>query len=178
MTTLPGSGQLSLLQVRNHLGETGEVILPDNLYRGQYVPDVQQFTGSGRFSNDTGARFQVLRLFIHDGFNSGSPEGFFSINFDTSGAIFENPVDGVLAPDANAMEAIMQWETQINAEYPAFEFSEVTHHTAQASSIEINCTNAAVQSGAHTIYLHGNFCLLYTSPSPRDRQKSRMPSSA
>ena len=26
---------------------------------------------------------------------------------------------------------------------------------------------------------HGhNYCLLYTSPSPRDRQKSRMPSSA
>ena len=24
----------------------------------------------------------------------------------------------------------------------------------------------------------GEFCLLYTSPSPRDRQKSRMPSSA
>ena len=26
--------------------------------------------------------------------------------------------------------------------------------------------------------LQGNICLLYTSPSPRDRQKSRMPSSA
>ena len=26
--------------------------------------------------------------------------------------------------------------------------------------------------------LHANTCLLYTSPSPRDRQKSRMPSSA
>ena len=26
--------------------------------------------------------------------------------------------------------------------------------------------------------LHSNACLLYTSPSPRDRQKSRMPSSA
>ena len=25
---------------------------------------------------------------------------------------------------------------------------------------------------------HSNTCLLYTSPSPRDRQKSRMPSSA
>ena len=25
---------------------------------------------------------------------------------------------------------------------------------------------------------HGNFCLLYTSPSPRDRTRSRMPSSA
>ena len=28
------------------------------------------------------------------------------------------------------------------------------------------------------IAAHGNSCLLYTSPSPRDRQKSRMPSSA
>ena len=26
--------------------------------------------------------------------------------------------------------------------------------------------------------MRSNFCLLYTSPSPRDRQKSRMPSSA
>ena len=30
--------------------------------------------------------------------------------------------------------------------------------------------------GLHTIL--SNTCLLYTSPSPRDRQKSRMPSSA
>ena len=28
------------------------------------------------------------------------------------------------------------------------------------------------------LYEHVNGCLLYTSPSPRDRQKSRMPSSA
>ena len=28
------------------------------------------------------------------------------------------------------------------------------------------------------LYAKGFFCLLYTSPSPRDRQKSRMPSSA
>ena len=27
-------------------------------------------------------------------------------------------------------------------------------------------------------WVHASFCLLYTSPSPRDRQKSRMPSSA
>ena len=38
--------------------------------------------------------------------------------------------------------------------------------------------NAAVQQFPnHKILLYGN-CLLYTSPSPRDRQKSRMPSSA
>src|SRR5678809_1639091 len=29
-----------------------------------------------------------------------------------------------------------------------------------------------------SIYRHYTSCLLYTSPSPRDRQKSRMPSSA
>ena len=34
--------------------------------------------------------------------------------------------------------------------------------------------------GPVVVFVHGgrNSCLLYTSPSPRDRQKSRMPSSA
>ena len=40
----------------------------------------------------------------------------------------------------------------------------------------------AARRGAELIGLPENFafmgCLLYTSPSPRDRQKSRMPSSA
>ena len=31
---------------------------------------------------------------------------------------------------------------------------------------------------ASPVRLHNRCCLLYTSPSPRDRQKSRMPSSA
>ena len=30
----------------------------------------------------------------------------------------------------------------------------------------------------HITFVENSFCLLYTSPSPRDRQKSRMPSSA
>ena len=34
------------------------------------------------------------------------------------------------------------------------------------------------RAGLSTYYLQRLFCLLYTSPSPRDRQKSRMPSSA
>ena len=33
-------------------------------------------------------------------------------------------------------------------------------------------------SGAYASHLYFMACLLYTSPSPRDRQKSRMPSSA
>ena len=35
----------------------------------------------------------------------------------------------------------------------------------------------AIKDGYHG-YTPSNGCLLYTSPSPRDRQKSRMPSSA
>ena len=34
------------------------------------------------------------------------------------------------------------------------------------------------QKAAHKLLQHLYACLLYTSPSPRDRQKSRMPSSA
>ena len=159
MTTLPGSGQLSLLQVRNHLGGTGEVALPDDLYRGQLVPDVQQFTGSGFRSNDTGSRNQILRLFIHDSFNSGSPPGTYTIDFNTgTGAPFETNISGVITPVSGAAVAIREIETEILGVYPAFEFSQVSHHTAQASSVEINCTTASiVSSGIQTIYLHGNF---------------------
>ena len=35
-----------------------------------------------------------------------------------------------------------------------------------------------INLGTASIKSHNNYCLLYTSPSPRDRQKSRMPSSA
>ena len=38
-----------------------------------------------------------------------------------------------------------------------------------------NCLDWGVNSGGTA---SSNTCLLYTSPSPRDRQKSRMPSSA
>ena len=58
----------------------------------------------------------------------------------------------------------------------------------KAVSIDYTLTNDAGEvidssaGGAPLVYLHGSgniiSCLLYTSPSPRDRQKSRMPSSA
>ena len=42
----------------------------------------------------------------------------------------------------------------------------------------ITYDDTANWSAKHLQYLSGLTCLLYTSPSPRDRQKSRMPSSA
>ena len=35
-----------------------------------------------------------------------------------------------------------------------------------------------VITAGHVVYMHSRGCLLYTSPSPRDRTRSRMPSSA
>ena len=46
--------------------------------------------------------------------------------------------------------------------------------TLGASGDTINLASGASQSG----FGRTGTCLLYTSPSPRDRQKSRMPSSA
>ena len=39
----------------------------------------------------------------------------------------------------------------------------------------VDCARAA---GTLVVFVQAIYCLLYTSPSPRDRQKSRMPSSA
>ena len=39
-------------------------------------------------------------------------------------------------------------------------------------------TKAAIESYFNSNHFRDLSCLLYTSPSPRDRQKSRMPSSA
>ena len=159
MTKLPESGELGTNTVRDHFRGSGQTSFPADYYRGgDLVPDIQQFTGSGRSSNDTGAQFQVLRLFLHDGFNSGSPPGRYTIDFDTSDEVFEDLVDGVITPVTGPALAIGEIETAITAVYPAFEFSEASHHTAQASSVEINCTTAAITSDStRTIYLHGNF---------------------
>ena len=47
----------------------------------------------------------------------------------------------------------------------------------RSSEHEVSCIS--VQTVAKGVDLEKyNICLLYTSPSPRDRQKSRMPSSA
>ena len=48
------------------------------------------------------------------------------------------------------------------------------------NNIELNLVSSASTHRVKLFYVIDNYniCLLYTSPSPRDRQKSRMPSSA
>src|SRR5678809_1665273 len=60
------------------------------------------------------------------------------------------------------------------------------HGDASARNLDVDILEVVLASAAnHDFVVHNaprrqarnRFCLLYTSPSPRDRQKSRMPSS-
>ena len=60
-------------------------------------------------------------------------------------------------------------------------YMQVTHDVQTEESILRPFITVKKQEGIfawHHTTKHTQHCLLYTSPSPRDRQKSRMPSSA
>ena len=101
MTTLPGSGPLGLRQIRDHFGGAGSTSFRSDLHRGQLIPDVQQFVGSG-VSNDTGSVDQQLRLFIHSGFMSNEAGTSYTINFDTDGTVFTTVINNAFAVNENA----------------------------------------------------------------------------
>ena len=86
-----------------------------------------------------------------------SPDGK-SIAFDLLGDIYEIPIEG---GEARSLSAGMAWEMQ-------------PRYSPDGSAIAF----ISDREGGDNIWLHLPSCLLYTSPSPRDRQKSRMPSSA
>ena len=50
--------------------------------------------------------------------------------------------------------------------------------TGSARGIGLSIADRLARNGSTVVYSDVDDCLLYTSPSPRDRQKSRMPSSA
>ena len=56
--------------------------------------------------------------------------------------------------------------------HQVFEANQLADHLLRRQSLPFTCCTPRVRTPPHTS------CLLYTSPSPRDRQKSRMPSSA
>ena len=77
----------------------------------------------------------------------------------------------------------------VAADPAAVEYKDVVKADLEADSRVDDVIDVGVQAGDDTLYPHigikgahvikdGKACLLYTSPSPRDRQKSRMPSSA
>ena len=55
-------------------------------------------------------------------------------------------------------------------------FVDINSPNYDANQVGVSCDQALASMYAQ--YESGTFCLLYTSPSPRDRTRSRMPSSA
>ena len=66
-------------------------------------------------------------------------------------------------------------EPQWNSAFEIKDFYETSPFTLKKNELQ---TTALIFSNKDGIYVGFKNCLLYTSPSPRDRQKSRMPSSA
>ena len=63
------------------------------------------------------------------------------------------------------------------AEFPIITLDDVIENGTSDVIVPDVSSHASATDVTLRAY-HAQFCLLYTSPSPRDRQKSRMPSSA
>ena len=77
----------------------------------------------------------------------------------------------------------MQFTRGINAQYEGSGLAAGWQNTWHGEAYRLECEGGAiVLDRDHVVriqeHTRSQGCLLYTSPSPRDRQKSRMPSSA
>ena len=87
--------------------------------------------------------------------------------------------DGV-TPPPEVLEPVMREIAAIRKELEAagaWVFAGGLHPTSTSTVVRLKDGDLLTTDGP---YVEGkeHICLLYTSPSPRDRQKSRMPSSA
>ena len=89
-----------------------------------------------------------------------------------------------IAPDLPDVEQLREVQLQIPLRiYTAegdliAEYGEQRREPVQISEVPDSLKNAIIAAEDKRFYDHPGVCLLYTSPSPRDRTRSRMPSSA
>ena len=81
-----------------------------------------------------------------------------------------------LVVEKNNPEPIL-WETPVPKPGPG-EVLIQNHYSVVSTGTETATIESANKSVAKKIQNSSNICLLYTSPSPRDNGRSRMPSSA
>ena len=60
----------------------------------------------------------------------------------------------------------------------SLQYEKFAADTHTLRSLDWDRSRFDIEFGLRNGTTYNSFCLLYTSPSPRDRQKSRMPSSA
>ena len=85
----------------------------------------------------------------------------------------------VLKTDLTLFENLSDWEYKENFTTVTSEFGELDIHFVDENSTSDECV-LLLHGNPTWGYLYRNMidCLLYTSPSPRDVEESRMPSSA
>ena len=92
------------------------------------------------------------------------------IDYRDARPIYEQVVDGI---EGLALRGALPADTQLpSVRQLAMELS-INPNTIQRAYGELERRGVIYAAKGR-----GNFCLLYTSPSPRDRTRSRMPSSA
>ena len=104
---------------------------------------------------------------------------------NTHRAIHDTPVDNATTTSISSNWAFDNVKTTVPAN-AVFTDTNTTYSEATSSAlglVKIGFTedgkNYPVELSSGKMYVNVPWtCLLYTSPSPRDRQKSRMPSSA
>ena len=100
--------------------------------------------------------------------HAGEKFGFENISSDSSAAMTDPEVDAVFITTPHNSHAAMVCEALEAGKHVFVEKPLAMNHE------ELDQVAAAMKQHSDQILI----CLLYTSPSPRDRQKSRMPSSA
>ena len=133
-------------------------IVPPNVGEGVSIDGLQMPT-TGSLSNRNlvvNGSMQVAQRATSATIQDGVNEGYRTL--DRWRVLFSNTAGGV---------ATMSQDTTV----PNKEFT---------SSLKIDVTTAdtSFEDDNQAITIQYRFCLLYTSPSPRDRTRSRMPSSA
>ena len=83
----------------------------------------------------------------------------------------------------SVLGAVIMWGMGSSGEQPIIRSVANWEHGESVAIVSqtVNCRWSLNQDNSDSVIVpigYGSDCLLYTSPSPRDRQKSRMPSSA
>ena len=80
-------------------------------------------------------------------------------------------------PSTN-FSALQDWKSKLNREYSILPDADINRISTYISSQEEQVADKELIQSLDRLSNLDNSCLLYTSPSPRDRTRSRMPSSA
>ena len=83
---------------------------------------------------------------------------------------------GTIDVSSYAAEPLAPLKKMPSRQKSLYQLSDIVSIDSRMNDLKENIKKVAQTSSA--VMIQGETCLLYTSPSPRDRQKSRMPSSA